>query len=55
MPEPNAYTEFVDGVWHPVYEDASGQYVIDGHGIKVRGVWFIPREECDFPIIVTPS
>ena len=36
----------------PVYEDGRGQFVIDQDGNEVRGVWYIPREECDVPIIV---
>jgi hypothetical protein len=37
----------------PVYEDERGQYVLDGEAEIVRGVWFIPREESDQPIIVS--
>ena len=49
---PIAYTLFADGVMRAVYEDACGQYVIDSDGCRVRGVWFIPRDECDSPIVV---
>lgn len=52
MPEPIAYTESVGGVRCPVYEDARGKYVIDDDGIKVRGIWFIPRDEVDKPLVV---
>lgn len=55
MREPIAYTEVVDGVWRPVYADERGQYVIDDDGMRVSGAWFIPREECDIPIVVSPS
>jgi hypothetical protein len=51
-----ADTEFVDGVWRPVYETPEGrQYVIDPDGEEVFGVWYIPREEClrvDQPTII---
>ena len=51
-----AYTEFVDGALRPVYEATIGktvrQYVLDDDGETVFGVWYIPREECDLPIIV---
>jgi hypothetical protein len=36
----------------PVYEDDARQYVIDDDGEKVRGVWYIPREQADEPLIV---
>ena len=48
-----AWSEFTDGVLRAVYEEPSGrQYVIDNDGERVYGVWFIPREECDQPLIV---
>jgi len=48
-----AYVEFVGGAMRPVYEEPGGrQYVIDNDGEPVYGVWIIPREECDRPIIV---
>jgi hypothetical protein len=50
-----AYTLFTDGVMRPVYEDERGQYVIDDDECKVRGVWYIPHEECILPIIVKAS
>jgi hypothetical protein len=41
-----ATISFIDGVWHPAYECADGrQYVIDGDGEMVYGVWFIPPDE----------
>jgi hypothetical protein len=37
---------FTDRVWRLVYEETDGlQYVIDGCGVKVYGVWFIPRDD----------
>ena len=47
-----AYVHCTDGTVRPVIEDFTGQYVIDEDGCKVRGVWFIPPEECVLPIIV---
>jgi len=52
MPDPIvAYVEFTDGL-RPVFEGSAGQYVFDDDGQKIRGVWYIPREECDVPVIV---
>jgi hypothetical protein len=51
-PEPICFTEFTDGLTRPVFEDAHGQYVLDDEGEPVYGVWFIPREEADLPLIV---
>jgi hypothetical protein len=31
------------------------QFVLDDNGNAIFGVWFIPREECDSPIIVDPA
>jgi hypothetical protein len=46
------YREFVDGTRRPIYWDATGQYVLDDDGERVYGVWLIPDEECDLPLIV---
>jgi hypothetical protein len=35
-----AYTTFIDGELRPVFEDAIGQYILDGDDI-IRGVWYI--------------
>jgi hypothetical protein len=44
---------FIDGVWRPVYEGADArQYVIDGDGEKVYGVWFIPPSEPTPTVII---
>jgi PBCV-specific basic adaptor domain len=46
MDEYVAEIPFVDGEWREVYVGADGrQYVIDGDGQKVYGVWFFPRGE----------
>lgn len=50
--EPIANTRFTDGSNRPVFEDDLGQYVIDGLGQRIAGVWYIPREEADTPAIV---
>lgn len=55
MPDPiMAYTESINGVRLPIYEDERGQYVMDKYGEPVYGFWYIPpdSEECDQPIIV---
>ena len=38
------YTFFADGTRRPVFEDATGQYVIDDEGKPIRRLWFIPPE-----------
>lgn len=51
-----AFVDFVDGLRGSVYEEPDGrQYVYNNDGEKSYGVWFIPREECDRPIIVQPD
>lgn len=41
-----AHIWFTDGVKRAVYQEPSGrQYVLDGDGEKVHGVWYIPPEE----------
>jgi hypothetical protein len=45
---------FLDGVTRPVFEDASGQYVIGDYGEIVYGTWFVPSElEADTPLVVS--
>lgn len=44
--------EFIDGTMRPIYEDGKGQYVVNDDGDHVRGVYLIPRDEPDLPIIV---
>lgn len=48
-----AYREFVDGSLRPIYDDGQRQYVVNDDGDRVYGVYFIPREECDTPIVVS--
>jgi hypothetical protein len=37
---------FTDGLERDVYEDAQGlQYVLDGNGERVYGVWLWPADE----------
>ncbi|MBI3410369.1 MAG: hypothetical protein HY040_18675 [Planctomycetes bacterium] len=43
---------FTDGVTRPVYWDSRGQYVIDGNGQKVYGVWIFPAEEPETPLVI---
>jgi hypothetical protein len=50
--EPVAYVEFIAGVRLPVFDDGKRQYVLDDDGEPIYGVWYIPRDECDVPIIV---
>jgi hypothetical protein len=53
LPEPIAYIEFLGGALRPVFEEPSGrQYAPDDEGEPVYGVWVIPREDCDVPVIV---
>jgi hypothetical protein len=44
---------FTDGVERPVFEDAAGQFVLDGTE-KVYGSWLLPQDEpdADVPIVV---
>jgi hypothetical protein len=36
----------------PIYDDGRRQYVIDDDGYRVFGVWQIPEDEPDLPVIV---
>jgi hypothetical protein len=44
--------QFVDGSTRAIYDDGQRQYVIDDDGYKVYGVWLIPEDEPDLPVIV---
>jgi PBCV-specific basic adaptor domain len=56
MDEHVATIWFIDGVWRPVYEGADGrQYVIDGSGEKVYGVWYIPPDDATPTFIVNAA
>src|SRR5262249_2889956 len=46
-----AEIQLTDGTVRPVFEDGRGQYVLDD-GEPVYGVWVIPQEHCDAPVIV---
>ena len=49
---PIASISFVDGITRPVFLDVDGrQYVLDGDGQDVYGVWVL----IDEPLIVTAS
>lgn len=50
--EPVAYQLFVDGTRRPIYDDGERQWVEEPDGTRICGVWYIPREECDTPIVV---
>jgi hypothetical protein len=47
-----AYREFTDGSMRPIYEDGRRQYVIDDEGLRVYGVWMIPQDEANLPLII---
>jgi hypothetical protein len=52
-PDPvEGYRQFVDGAMRPIYDNGRRQYVIDDEGLKVYGVWLIPPDEPDLPVIV---
>jgi hypothetical protein len=52
LPEIISTAEFTDGSTRAVYEENGRQFVIGDRGQRVNGVWVIPREECDAPIVV---
>ena len=48
-----AFTEFDYGPLRPVHERPGGrQYVIDNDGFPVYGVWLIPEDAPNLPLIV---
>jgi len=48
-----AYIWTSDGVKRPVYQQMDGrQYWLDDDGEPVYGVWFIPPDEADVPVVV---
>jgi hypothetical protein len=53
--EPIAYFVAVGGEMRPIYEEHGRQFVIDDDGSRVYGVWFIPRDAADEPLIVTTA
>jgi hypothetical protein len=46
------HCQFADGAMRSIYDDGQRQYVIDDDGYPVYGVWLIPEEEPDLPLIV---
>jgi hypothetical protein len=46
------HCKFADGAMRPIYDDGKRQYVIDDDEYSVYGVWLIPEEEPDLPLIV---
>jgi hypothetical protein len=46
------HCQFADGAMRPDYDDGKRQYVIDDDGYCVYGVWLIPKDEPDLPLIV---
>ena len=44
----------IDGVFRPVFQDGNKQYVIDGDGHVVYGVW-LKEEMAPEPFIVEPE
>jgi hypothetical protein len=50
--EPVAYQLFTDGTCKPVYDDGERQWVEEADGTRVYGVWYVPREECNTPVVV---
>jgi hypothetical protein len=50
--EPVAHVAFAGGPVRPVFEDGDRQYVIDDVGNRVYGVWFVPRDDADTPLVV---
>jgi hypothetical protein len=50
--EPIAQIEFVGGLMRAVFEEGGRQFVIDDVGNRVYGVWFVPRDDADAPLVV---
>jgi len=50
--EPVARVAFTDGILRPVFEDDGRQYVTDGEGNRVYGVWPVPRDDVNAPIVI---
>ena len=46
-----SHCRFADGVMRPIYDDARRHFVHDGNGYRVYGVWLIPVEEPDLPLV----
>ena len=50
--KPIAHIKFADGSVRPIFEENGRQYVIDDEGLPVYGVWHLPAEDCEEPIII---
>jgi hypothetical protein len=46
------HCKFADGAMRPIYDDGRRQYVIDNDGFPVYGVWLIPEDAPNLPLIV---
>jgi hypothetical protein len=46
------HCHIADGNMRPVYDDGKRQYVIDDDGYRVYGVWLIPKDDPELPLIV---
>lgn len=50
--EPVAYVIVTDGSRRPVFDDGQQQWIEGENGEREYGVWYVPREECDTPIVI---
>jgi hypothetical protein len=50
--EPVAFYLPDDNARVPIFDDGWSQFVEWPDGRREYGIWFIPREECDTPIVV---
>jgi hypothetical protein len=47
------YRQFVDDSKRPIFEQVNGrQYVLDDDNDRAYGVWIIPDDDIDLPLIV---
>ena len=47
-----ATAKFSDASTRAIYKSEDRLFVIDDDGKWVYGVWVIPRDECDTPVVV---
>jgi len=54
MPDPIiGHSQFTDDGWRPMFEQHDGpQYVLDDDAERLYGIWLIPKDEADQPLIV---
>ena len=50
--EPIAHVWYADGILRHVFEADDRQFVTDGNGDRVYGVWFIPKDASDEPLVI---